>query len=157
MANAMSRRVSNEALEERVYGIERSLVGIGTRLDTLSTQLAERSRPQWGILISLASLVVVVMVTLGGIAYAPILSGMSRQEADYKERITENKAEIKILLSSIVPRGEHEQIWRNIATTTTDHQRQIDEIKKVYSDIYSPKDALTSLQRRIDSLESRVK
>lgn len=157
MANGASRRTTNEALEERVFGIERSLTGISARLDTLSTQLAERSRPQWGLLISLASLIIVVVVTLGGIAYAPIISGMYRQEVDYKERISENKKDLKDMQASIVPRGEHEQIWLTFKGNITEQQRQLDEIKRTYSEIYSPKDALTSLQRRIDVLESRAR
>lgn len=156
MANNI-RRITNEALEERVFGIERTLTGIGVQLDALRTQLAERSRPQYGLLISLGSLIVVIMVTLGGIAYAPIISGMYRQEVDYKERIIENKHEIKDLQTSIVPRGEHIQIWDSFKSQILDHQRQLDEMKKTYSEIYSPKDALTSLQRRIDMLEQRTK
>lgn len=155
--NITARRTSNEALEERVFGIERSLTGISVRLDTLSSQLAERSRPQWGLLISLASLIIVVVVTLGGIAYAPIISGLYRQEVDYKERIAETKKDLRDIQTSIVPRGEHEQIWLTFKGNISDHQRQLDEMKRTYSEIYSPKDALTSLQRRIDVLESRIK
>lgn len=158
MANGVSiRRITSEALEERVYGIERTLTAIGVRLDALGTQLAERNRPQYGLMISLGSLIVVVMVALGGIAYAPIISGMYRQEIDYKERIGENKREIKELQASIVSRGEHVQIWDSFKSQISDHQRQIDDLKKTYSDIYSPKDALTSLQRRIDMLEQRIR
>lgn len=157
MANGATRRITNEALEERVYGIERTLSGIGVQLDALRTQLAERSRPQYGLLLSLGSLIVVIMVALGGIAYAPIISGMYRQETDYKERVAENKREIREIQTSIVPRGEHIQIWDSFKAQISDHQRQVDELKKTYSDIYSPKDALTSLQRRIDMLEQRLR
>lgn len=152
----MTRPVSYEALEQRVYGVESGIAGINARLDTLSTQLQERNKPQWGLLVSLASLIVVVTVAIGGIAYAPIISGLYRMEQDYKERVADNRRELKDIQQALVSRGEHEQIWRSFTSNLSDHQRQLDEIKRSYSDIYSPKDALTTLQRRIDSLEQRI-
>ncbi|WP_407168596.1 hypothetical protein [Bradyrhizobium sp. ORS 111] len=37
-----------------------------------------------------------------------------------------------------------------------DVQRQIDEIKKAYSELYSPRDALTNMQRRLEDVERRL-
>jgi prefoldin subunit 5 len=37
-----------------------------------------------------------------------------------------------------------------------DTQRQIDDLKKSYSDLYSPRDALTNLQRRLEDVERRL-
>ncbi|MEK9285693.1 hypothetical protein MTR72_39915 [Bradyrhizobium sp. ISRA442] len=36
------------------------------------------------------------------------------------------------------------------------HSAQIDEIKKVYSDLYSPRDALADMQRRLEEVERRL-
>jgi hypothetical protein len=54
----------------------------------------------------------------------------------------------------IVPRGEHDKIWRGFEQRDADLQRQLDETKKAYTDTFSLRDALMLMQKRIDSLEA---
>ncbi|TXM68307.1 hypothetical protein [Methylobacterium sp. WL120] len=58
------------------------------------------------------------------------------------------------LQKEIVPRGEHDKIWRGFEQRDADLQRQIDETKKAYEGTFSLRDALQLMQKRIDSLES---
>jgi hypothetical protein len=57
-------------------------------------------------------------------------------------------------ISAVVPRGEHERVWHSYDDRDKDLQRQLDEIKKSYENVFSLRDALQAMQKRIDSLEA---
>jgi hypothetical protein len=56
--------------------------------------------------------------------------------------------------STLVPRGEHERVWKGYDDRDKDLQRQLDEVKKSYENVFSLRDALQTMQKRIDSLEA---
>lgn len=69
------------------------------------------------------------------------------------ERIKRSENDIDAIQKQLVPRGEHEQTWTGQRQRDVDLQRQIDEVRKGFGDLYSPKDALARMQQRIDELE----
>lgn len=69
------------------------------------------------------------------------------------ERIKRSETDIDAIQKQLVPRGEHEQTWTGQRQRDVDLQRQIDEVRKGFGDLYSPKDALARMQQRIDDLE----
>lgn len=70
-----------------------------------------------------------------------------------EERIKRSEGDIDMIQKQLVPRGEHEQTWTGQRQRDVDLQRQIDEVRKGFGDLYSPKDALARMQQRIDELE----
>jgi hypothetical protein len=56
--------------------------------------------------------------------------------------------------AGLVPRGEHERVWKGYDDRDKDLQRQLDEVKKSYENVFSLRDALQAMQKRIDSLEA---
>ena len=56
----------------------------------------------------------------------------------------------------LVPRGEHEQAWLGQRQRDAEFQRQLEELRKGFSDLYSPRDALTRMQQRLDQIERLV-
>jgi RNase H-fold protein (predicted Holliday junction resolvase) len=72
------------------------------------------------------------------------------------EAIKRNQERLDEVSKLIVPRGEHEEKWRSYERAQIDTQRQIDEIKKAYNDLYSPRDAFASMQKRLDDVERRL-
>lgn len=88
-------------------------------------------------------------------------SSVPRGEHEEKWRtiddaIKRNQTRLDEITKMIVPRGEHEEKWRGNDGRMADEQRQIDELKKAYSDLYNPRDALTTMQRRLDDIERRL-
>lgn len=73
-----------------------------------------------------------------------------------EERFKKVEIESNDLQKAIVPRGEHEEKWRGASLQFSDHQRQLDALKADFSGLYSPRDALTSMQRRLEDLERRL-
>lgn len=71
-----------------------------------------------------------------------------------EERFKNVEKEANEQQKAIVPRGEHEEKWRSVEQRFADHQRQLDAIKADFSGLYRPRDALESIQRRLEFLES---
>lgn len=71
-----------------------------------------------------------------------------------EERFKNVEKEANEQQKAIVPRGEHEEKWRSVEQRFADHQRQLDAIKADFSGLYRPRDALESIQRRLEQLES---
>ena len=55
------------ALEQRVYGLEQGVAGISSQIGALSSKLDERGRTQWGVLASIAGVVLTFVIALGGL------------------------------------------------------------------------------------------
>lgn len=78
-------------------------------------------------------------------------------EAGMLDRIRRLEEQVADITKLIVPRGEHEEKWRGQGSKDADQQRQIDAVTNNFRDLYSPKDALASMQRRIDDLERMLR
>lgn len=135
----------------------------------LSTNLAERNKPQWqalGVALTFAAM-------LGGLAYLPIREAtgdlktavgmlsermISRQEMDWRQaRSAEDRgrmeAAIVDLRSSQVPRAELERVWAGFDQRFMDHQRQLDDVKQAQGSVYGARDVLLDLRERVDRME----
>jgi len=60
-------------------------------------------------------------------------------------------------LVAIALKESRQAIVPGASTRNLEIQRQIDFIRKDFSDLYSPKDALSNMQRRIDDLERQLR
>lgn len=140
-----------------------------TSIAALSTNLAERNKPQWqalGVALTFAAM-------LGGLAYLPIREAtgdlktavgmlsermITRQEMDWRQaRSAEDRgrmeAAIVDLRSSQVPRTELERVWAGFDQRFTDHQRQLDDVKQAQGSVYGARDVLLDLRERVDRME----
>jgi hypothetical protein len=70
------------------------------------------------------------------------------------DRIARIVKDIDEINKAIVPRGEHDKIWRGFEQRDADLQRQLDETKRAYTDTFSLRDALQLIQKRIDAIET---
>lgn len=135
----------------------------------LSTNLAERNKPQWqalGVALTFAAM-------LGGLAYLPIREAtgdlktavgmlsermISRQEMDWRQaRSAEDRGRMETaivdLRGSQVPRAELERVWAGFDQRFTDHQRQLDDVKQAQGSVYGARDVLLDLRERVDRME----
>lgn len=78
-------------------------------------------------------------------------------QAETNDKIRRVNEDIKAIERTLVPRGEHEEKWRGSDARFADVQRRIDEIKKDFGDLYSPRDAFKNMQQRIDDLERLIR
>lgn len=136
---------------------------------SLSTNLAERNKPQWqalGVALTFAAM-------LGGLAYLPIREATSdlktgvamladrmitRQEMDWRQaRGAEDRGRMEIAIKDLrtdqVPRGEHERVWSSYDQRFIDQQRQIDEVKQAQGSVYGQRDIILDLRERLDRIE----
>lgn len=139
---ASQRQPNINAVEQRVYNVEQGLAQINARLDGISTDIKARGQPQWLVLISLGSFILALTTGIGMMAYIPIKSDMGRLESEYS-----------MLRESFVSRREHEQVWKNSDNQLANTTKQIEEMKKSFNDIYGPKDAFATINRRLEALE----
>lgn len=135
----------------------------------LSTNLAERNKPQWqalGVALTFAAM-------LGGLAYLPIREATSdlkqsvgiladkmvtQKEMEWRTaRGTEDRARtdasVKELRDSQVPREELDRVFGSYDQRFVDQQRQIDEVKTAQGSVYGARDILLDLRERIDRME----
>lgn len=142
----------------------------------LSTNLAERNKPQWqalGVALTFAAM-------LGGLAYLPIREATSdlkagvtvlaermitRQEMDWRQaRGVEDRSRMEGSLKEIrdaqVPRDELARTWQNYDQRFMDQQRQLDELKAVQAGIYGARDVILEMrenQQRFDAELSKIR
>ncbi len=140
-----------------------------TSIASLSTNIAERNRPQWQAL----SVMLAFAAILGGLAYMPIreattdLKGavaalaattVTRQELEWRtarsmEDRSRSDANLRDLRDDLVPRAEHARVWQSYDQRLSDQQRQVDELKQAAGSVYSQRDALMDMRERLDRLE----
>ncbi len=138
-------------------------------ISALSTNIAERNKPQWQAIAVALSFCTIV----GGLVYWPIKDDqaavkssillitermVTQKEMEWRTaRAAEDRARtdasIKELRDSLVPREEHARVWQNTDDRFKDQQRQIDEIKQAQGNVYGARDFLLDLRERIDRIE----
>lgn len=150
---------------------------LGQQISKLDNSLQERGKIQWPAFALLLS----AITAIGWLAYNPINAAQNRIESQIikladttpssreiaatgarrddwqryaEERFKKVEGEANEHQKAIVPRGEHEEKWRSVEQRFADHQRQLDAIKADFSGLYRPRDALESIQRRLEFLES---
>lgn len=156
--------------------MEMSITGLANEtrqaLSSLSSTMAERSRPQWqalGVALTFAAL-------LGGLAYWPIREGtndlksavslladkmVTQQEMQWRtqrgiEDRQRTEAALALLKEEQVPRKELERVWDASNQRDGDLQRQVDQLTAQFTGTYGARDVILDLRERLDRLE-RVK
>jgi hypothetical protein len=74
-----------------------------------------------------------------------------------EERLSRIAGLLEDIRKTIVPRVEHEKDWTAQHDREAALARQIEDLKRIYSDIYSPKDEIKRLEQQVDELEKRTK
>lgn len=80
-----------------------------------------------------------------------------QQAAASADRIERLEKQVRETASGIVPRGEHTEKWLAQRDRDADLQRQVDSLRKDFGELYSPRDALKSMQQRIDDLDRQLR
>ena len=70
-------------------------------------------------------------------------------------RVERIERDIDTMQKSIVPRGEHGEVWAGQRVKDEALQRQIDQVRKDVSDLNTPRDTIQGILRRLDELDSR--
>ncbi|MCS0459552.1 hypothetical protein [Rhizobium favelukesii] len=143
-----------------------------TSVAALSTNLAERNKPQWqalGVALSFAAI-------LGGLAYWPIQSATTDLKESLavitEKMVTQKEMEVRTqrgvedrqrtdaaiadLRTSQVPRQELERVWQSDDQQKAALQKQIDELKQAQANTYSARDLLLDMRERQDRLERQI-
>lgn len=140
------------ALEQRVHGLADAVSGVQrdvselrsalfTKIDAITESLSTRGRPQWQVIFTGLGVVSSIMIAIGALAYRPIVEDMH---------------EIKALLGNGHYVSQSELILRkelvdeNIAELRT----RLNRIEEAYVSSFTPRDAIDSLKRRLDRLQS---
>lgn len=117
------------ALEQRVSGLEGSLKDIAGQISGLSNKLDERGKTPWGIIITGAGVAFSVVVAIGGLAYAPIVTTQARLEFDMREHYRELRADINRVDKDTPSRLEYDR-GRAVNDRTLERiERRIDRLE----------------------------
>lgn len=84
-----------------------------------------------------------------------------KERRDDQQRVTESRfgrieADMDGMQHAVVPRGELEANWNAQRARDAELQRQLDDQRTRVESIYSPRDAITSLQRTVEDLQARL-
>lgn len=60
---------------------------------------------------------------------------------------------IKDIGDALVPRAEHERVWKNAEGRDADLKRQVDELKQAQGNAYGAHDVVLDLRERLDGVE----
>ena len=174
----LSERVENQGKDiiDLRSNMNTGFQNIQSALTSLMNEFRGSTRTQWPVIWSAIGVCFVVITAIGGLAYAPITSGMTRldqslssisekmvtrQEMDWRaQRGVEDRlktdAAIVDLRAGVVPRQELDRVWAGYDQRFTDMQRQIDETNSRYSNTYTLGDYIKRLTERMDMLEQRT-
>lgn len=160
--------------------LERDRTNVDHQFNALQTSLNERSKIPWPALGVVLSAMVIIggmawypikesQAELKGLFHASQdelkasiqlinSSFVSRGEHQERWRVMDREIEnlstrINKNVDAIVPRGEHEEKWRTYTVSHADHQRQIDTIRADLGGTYNLRDALKSMQDRLERIE----
>ncbi|SES38216.1 hypothetical protein [Rhizobium sp. NFR03] len=110
---------------------------------------------------------------VGGLVYWPIKDDTSSVKSSIRlitERVVTQKelewrtnrgiedrsrmeGAIKDIRDGLVPRAEHERVWRNTDQQLASAQKQIDALKAGQASTYSDRDVILDLRERLDRVE----
>jgi hypothetical protein len=117
-AGASPELVHYATLSQRVTGIEDSVKGVVSAVNSLADKMERRSQTPWPLLVSLAGVGLAVLIAIGGLAYRPIDAAQSRLEL-----------EVKLLQGQTVPRAEHSEHWRRDEAETERLRVRVDRLE----------------------------
>jgi uncharacterized protein YifE (UPF0438 family) len=153
--------------------IESSMAAMSSEMRSsvaaLSTNIAERNKPQWQAIAVALSFCTIV----GGLVYWPIQSAttdlkgsitiitekmVTQKEMEWRtQRGAEDRQRsdsmIKELREEQVPRKELDRVWTAYDQRIVDQQRQLDELKQAQGAIYGARDVIMDMRERLDRVE----
>jgi hypothetical protein len=179
-ASADDWEVSIAQLDGRVSGIEASMQDIAQAVRNLSVKIEDRGRPQWQALgVGLSAVLAIGGLVYWPLAQGLdrfekaqtrlsdtvvskedflLITNAGKERRDDAQRTTDSRlARIEKdndnTQSQIVPRGEIAEKWAGQRSINDNLQREIDEARSQLSSLYSPRDELTTLGKKVDDLE----
>jgi DNA repair exonuclease SbcCD ATPase subunit len=143
-----------------------------TSVAALSTNIAERNKPQWQAL----GVALTFCTILGGLAYWPINAAttdlkaavlsisenmVTQKEMEWRTaRGAEDRVRIEAAVKDVrdaqVPREELSRVWQSDDQQKAQLQKQIDELKMAQANTYSARDLLLDMRERQDRLERQI-
>jgi DNA repair exonuclease SbcCD ATPase subunit len=138
------------ALEQRIVGVENSVSAIGAQINALSMKLDEKSKPQFGLLISATGVGLSITVTLGALVVTPL----SRDIASSRELI-------KDLQNDYVTQRQHLDLItlteKDVKALTTLVEGQIDRIRGDIKTLEATKTEKTDTAGYREGIRDRLK
>lgn len=171
--------------DARLRVLENDVSGIKSGISLIMDKLDARSGINWqpiGILVTVLGLIggmgftwissgqgrlelLIAKVEARADAYVPRADldtrfGVITQRRDDLQKASDARVErierdIDAMQKSIVPRGEHGEVWAGQRTKDEALQRQIDQVRKDVTDLNTPRDTIQGILRRLDELDSR--
>ena len=141
-------------------------------VSALSTNMAERQKPQWQAL----GVALTFCTILGGLAYWPINSAstdlkaavmsitdkmVTQKEMEWRtgrglEDRSRMEASIKDVRDAQVPREELQRIWTSQDQQFSQLQKQVDELKASAASTYSSRDFMLDIRERQERIERQL-
>jgi hypothetical protein len=128
-----SQDVHLAALDQRVTGLEQGIKDVVTAVSILSNEIRQGGKTQWPVIWSAVGVGISVLSLIGAMAYFPIREA----QADFRN-------DLHRLDGEMVPRVEHERIWRyqerlsdlNVVNATARAEELQRRIARVEDDLY---------------------
>jgi hypothetical protein len=160
-------RAGFKAMEAAVTGLANET---RSSIAALSTNLAERNKPQWQALGGGTD----IRCHAGWSGISANSRGDERSEirgsrfwrtewspgrkwTGGQARSAEDRGRMETAVSDLrgaqVPRTELERVWAGFDQRFADHQRQLDDVKQAQGAVYGARDVLLDLRERIDRME----
>lgn len=157
---------------------------LASEIKSVATSLQERSKVPWqalGVMLTFVALIggMAYMpisenqkrmealllkldeAKIGKAEFQSVISNAAQRRDDAQrageERDRETRAQVEKIRGEIVSRGEHAEKWQGIQQRFSDQQRQLDRIQADLSGIYTPRDAFSTLTRRMDDVERALR
>ena len=174
----LSERVENQGKDiiDLRSNMNTGFQNLQAALASLTNELRGSTKTQWPVIWSAIGVCFVVITAIGGLAYAPITTGMgrldqtltsltdkmvTRQEMEWRQaRAMEDRLRtegaIAELRSGAVTRNEWQERNRARDQEVQDLGRRVDEIRQEVGSVYGTRDALIDLKKEIDNLRQRL-
>lgn len=171
----LSERVENQGKDivDLRSNMNSGFQSVNANLTSLSNELRASDKTPWPVIWSAIGVSFAIIVAIGGLAYAPVTSGIgrvessiaslaertvTRQEMDWRQarsqedrlRTDTNVADLRL---HQVPRAELDRVFEAYDEQLREKQRQLDEIKAQQAGIYGARDAMMDMRERLDRLE----
>lgn len=174
----LSERVENQGKDiiDLRSNMNTGFQNIQAGLASLTNELRGSTKTQWPVIWSAIGVCFVVTTAIGGLAYAPITSGMSRldasvsalgekvvtrQEMDWRAKRGEEDrgrtdGAVADLRVNTVSRAEWAERSRASDQQIADMSRRVDELRADVGAVYGTRDVIRDMKAEIDNLRQRV-
>lgn len=144
-------------IEARLSSVERDLARqtgrFDEKLNSVSDQISQKGKPEWGILASFAGLLITVVGALGGLALLPVYNKLSEHDSIVEKIRTENVPRPEIAEKVLAIYRDIDNLRSRLILTTDALQKQIDDNRRDYKSIYGAPDAFKEINDRLKRVE----